>query len=111
MGKSANTLNVGDNIYHPLDIVIVSHEVLEIVKTTKGIKVKCSNWSYELRKCKDNSAISNLIKYDNGHILYINKEEAIIKQKELQKETLLNLQLKVDKVLKELNDFTNKYFI
>lgn len=113
MSKSVNTLNFGDKVYLPSVTKIEERSVVEISKTQEGIKVGLGKYSgYDINHSAFNAAISNTIKFKSSYetIFYLNIDQAKAKQKQLQIKRLIELQRGVETSLKELNEFTLKYF-
>ena len=113
MSKSVNNLNFGDTVYSPYVEEIKESEVREIVKNGNGIKVGLGKYSgSDISESIFNAAISNMIAFDGGYkkIFYLNLEHAKDEQKKLRIAKLIELQNRLEKSIKELNEFTLKYF-
>lgn len=109
--KTVNTLNVGDKLFLPTTMEIKESVVSEIIKDCDGIKVGSPDYYARIRDSDDNAAIATFVTFEKRkRIYYLRMEDAIKVQNKLQNEYLVKLQDAVAKCIKELNDFTLKYF-
>lgn len=112
MAKTANTVNVGDMIYHPIVDEIEEIPITSIVKSEKGIEIGANKWGIRLKESEYNAAISTELKFidSDHHRYFLNLEDAKNHQRKLQEKRLKYLQEKAHEALQHLNKFTLKYF-
>lgn|GEM_PF-5652368 len=112
MSKTVNTVNVGDQIYHPIVDEIEEIPISEIRKTSEGILIGTKTYGLKINDSSSNAAISREVKFESykSGRYFLNIEDAKKYQKHLQERRLKYLQEEANKALQTLNEFTLKYF-